>query len=203
MVKHNSKNGFTLIELIFAIVVVSISVISLPMMTQTTSKGIDANLVQEAIFAASAELNGAVSAHWDENSMEDDKNSLARVIDIEDDQCTNSRLKGHIEQPLHRRCLDSSDTDPLDGSADDEIFALEDMQHDADSVFIDGQKGASGYKKDYNSKVEVTRNIDFNGTNEHIKEIKLTITDTDGKTITILRTYSSNIGEIDFYKRTY
>lgn len=48
-----SKNGFTFIELIFAIVVIAISVISLPTIIQATSSGVAKNLeVQEAIFKA-------------------------------------------------------------------------------------------------------------------------------------------------------
>ena len=197
------KSGFTLIELIFAIVVISISVISLPTMTQTTSKGIDANLVQEAIFAASAELNGAISAQWDENSMKDDKYSLSRVIDI-DDKCDNSHLlAGHIAQPLHRRCLTDSDISPLDGTADDEIYALEDMAHDLEDVFSTSSS-ANGYKKQYKSKIEISRGVDFNGSiDNHIKEIKLTITDSDENTITLLKTYSANVGEVDFFKKVY
>lgn len=194
------RSAFTLIELIFAIVVIGISVISLPMMSQTTTKGLDANLVQEAIFGASAELNGAITAHWDEHSLNDDKNALARVIDVNDTSCINSRKVGHIVQPFHRRCLDDSSIDPLNGTSDDEIFALEDMQHDATDVF-DSASSATGYKKSYQSKVEVTHSADFNGSNDEIKEIMLTITDADAKTITLLRSYSMNLGEVDYYKK--
>ena len=196
------KSAFTLIELIFAIVVISISVISLPMMTQTTSKAIDGNIVQEAIFAASAELNGVITAHWDENSMIDGNNSLARVIDI-DNNCTNKRLVGHIEQTLHRRCLDSSDTDPLDATNDDEIYALEDMAHSSQNIFDTDETSAQGYKKKYNSTVEIIRPANFNGSNDHIKEILLTVTDENENNITVLKTYSANIGEVDYYKKVY
>ena len=76
------RAAFTLIELIFAIVIIAISVISLPMMSQTVSEGIDANIVQEAIFASATELNEAVTAHWDENSIEASMpDSSARVIE--------------------------------------------------------------------------------------------------------------------------
>jgi len=196
------RGGFTLIELIFAIVVISISVMSLPMMTQTTSKGIEGNLVQEAIFAASAELNGVVTAHWDENSMEDDKNGLARMIDI-DNNCSDKRLLGHIPQPFHRRCLDNSDTNPLDGTSDSDIYALEDMQHGTQNIFDTDKTNAQGYKKRYNSQVTISRPSNFNGNSNHIKEILLTVTDKDGNKITVLKTYSANIGEVDYFKRSY
>ena len=53
MVRTSSTSkrfGFTMIELIFAIVIIAISVMSLPMMTQVTNKGLEESLVQEAIF---------------------------------------------------------------------------------------------------------------------------------------------------------
>ncbi|WP_366755894.1 type II secretion system protein [Sulfurimonas sp.] len=59
MVIH--KYAFTLIELIFAIVIIGISVMSLPMLTQVTSSAIEKNLVQEAIFASVAEINLATT----------------------------------------------------------------------------------------------------------------------------------------------
>jgi prepilin-type N-terminal cleavage/methylation domain-containing protein len=205
VVKLTSKKGFTLIELIFAIVVISISVISLPMMNQVNSKGLDSNLVQEAIFGATAELSGALTPHWDENSTVDDQNSLARVIDI-DNKCNEDgrehRLKGHINQPLHRRCLNDSGVDPADKNDSDEIFALEDMEHTAQDLF-DGESSANGYKKNYKSEVTLRRSVDFNGVNDHIKEINITIKDSDGNIITLLQAYSANIGEVDYYKRTY
>jgi len=75
------KRAFTLIELIFAIVIIAITVVSLPMMTQVISKGIEKNLLQEAIFAGAAVLNESVSAKWDENSVESptDPNAFSRV----------------------------------------------------------------------------------------------------------------------------
>lgn len=204
------RSAFTLIELIFAIVIIAISVISLPRMTRATSDGIEGNLVQEAIFIASAELNQAVAANWDENStVETGFNSLARVID--DGSCENNssspnyRLKaGHIAQPYHRRCLDSNTTG-IAGTAVTAAEALEDytgtklLQNNATGT-------ASGYKTTYSTLVTVTQNADFNGTNADIKMIEANTSKVeDGVTtlITSLKTYSANIGEVDYYKRTY
>jgi prepilin-type N-terminal cleavage/methylation domain-containing protein len=197
------KSGFTLIELIFAIVIISISVLSLPMMTQVTSKAINSNLVQEAIFAASAELNGVIAAHWDENSMFDDNSSLARVIDI-DNNCHDAKLTGHINQPLHRRCLNSSSINPKDSADDDTIYALEDLAHTSENIFSTSQTSAQGYKQEYNSIVEIDRtNTSFGSDTNNTKEIKLTVTNADGDVITILKSYSANIGEVDYFKKVY
>jgi len=55
------KHAFTLIELIFAIVIIGISFMSVPMMIQATSTGVSKNLeVQEAIFKAIVITKSAV-----------------------------------------------------------------------------------------------------------------------------------------------
>ena len=202
------KAAFTLIELIFAIVIIAISVISLPMMSQTVSKGIDSNILQEAIFAAATELNEAVTAHWDENSIElGMPDSSARVIDI-GGFCNNNanssafrQMPGHINQPLHRRCLDSSTTTPANTSVT-AVDSLDDMEHGNRNITI-GTPGAEGYKEIYQSNVVVSVGADFNGANNNIKSIVSTVKDENSNTIARLRTYSANIGEVDYYKRSY
>ena len=209
------KYAFTLIELIFAIVVIAISVISLPMMSQVAEKGISANIIQEAIFAASTELNEVTTANWDENSFEiGATDSFSRVIDIPSNpiRCENNsssqryrQLIGHINQPLHRRCLDSnittfSNTDVVD------VISLSDMNHSTQSIFTIGSiSDASGYKNNYYSSVDILHPADFNGTSSNIKKITITITsDLAGvNVITRLNTYSMNIGEVDYFKKEY
>lgn len=201
--------AFTLIELIFAIVIIGISVISLPMMTQTVAKGVDANIIQEGIFGAATQLNEAVTAHWDENSIEPEMpDSSARVIDV-DSWCNNNsndsdfrQMPGHINQPLHRRCLDLSSVTPDDGSNATNIsIDLNDMSGSQD--IFQGAKDESSYKNlTYKAVLSVTRPANFNGSNNNIKLITSTVAK-DGKTIALLRTYSANIGEIDYYKRNY
>ena len=200
------RNAFTLIELIFAIVIIAISVISLPMMSQVTAKGIDANLVQEAIFGAATKLNEAVTAHWDGNSLEPGEvSSFARVID--DGTCLNTlaayrQMPGHINQPLHRRCLDSLSTPPANTNVAG-IISLDDMAG-TNSIFLDSNS-EHGYKDNYTSVVVVEVNASFGLTanNPNIKSIVSTILDDSNQTISVLKTYSSNIGEVDYYKRSY
>lgn len=199
------RSAFTLIELIFAIVIIAISVVSLPMMNQAIAKGIDANLVQEAIFAAATELNEAVSANWDENSIDPaSPNSYARVIDHSGNcVAATKRMPGHILQKLHRRCLSDLTIDPSDGTAT-AIVALDDMAHTNQNIFVNATTDATGYKKKYFSTVEVDRNVSFDGANNpDIKRITITIRDEDNNILTSLKTYSANIGEIDYFKKAY
>lgn len=203
------RAAFTLIELVFAIVVIAIAVVSLPMMNQAISKGIDSNIVQEAIFAAATELNEVTTAHWDENSLEPgEPNSLARVI--ETGFCENNALlatyremPGHINQQLHRRCLDSNVTSPSNVNVAG-VTSLSDSIKTNVAIFINNiANQQSGYKTNYTADVGIVRPSIFGGTlNPDIKQVTITIK--DGATpITSLKTYSANIGEVDYYKKEY
>lgn len=189
-----------MIELIFAIVVVSIVVFSLPMMIQMVSKEVEDNIVQEAIFAASTELMESTSYYWDANSMQDNNlSNLERVININnvcESNASNPRYglaPGHIAQPYHRRCLENSAIAPADSNS--ALFPnLDNAEHADQLMFTDNTTDAVGYKEDYHSTVDVTRTNDT-------KVITVTVTTSGGDLITRLRTYSANIGEVDFYKR--
>ncbi len=192
--------AFTMIELIFAIVIIGIAVLSLPVMIQINSKGIESNIVQEAIFAASSQLMAASSGYWDVVSMNDNSVShISRVLNIGGD-CNSDRLRpGHIEQPLHRRCLDA-DTVPSNSS--DNIYQnLDNAVVTDENLLIDTTTGTSatasakGYKKLYTSSISI--NI-----TDNIKKVTSTIKD-GGNTVVVLKLLSANIGEIDYYKRRF
>lgn len=194
--------AFTMIELIFAIVIIGISVLSLPAVISVVNKGIEENIVQEAIFAASAELMSASTGYWDERSMEDmNQSELSRVIDINGGcnyTATSSRYRlkpGHILQPYHRRCLDSNSSTGLDASINSNIYSLDDAAYSNQSLFTDYTTEASGYKKEYNASLSVTRSGD-------IKTLTISVSDANsGETLTVLKAQSANIGEVEFYKK--
>jgi type II secretory pathway pseudopilin PulG len=199
--------GFTMIELIFAIVGIGISIMSLPTMTNVINNGMENNLNQEAIFAASAKLMDATSGYWDENSMQDiNKSHISRVINIDDDDSdptndcgvTTKLRPGHINQPFHRRCLDDLTTSPTN-TKEDNIYDLDDYEHTDEKIFITYSQSSSGYKQDYKSSIDVTPN----SSDANIKEITITIKDESGNTVTVLKTYSANIGETEYFKRTF
>ena len=200
--KRLSRRAFTLIELIFAIVIISIAVISLPMMTQVNNRGIENSMVAEAIFGASAELMNASAGYWDANSMHDNNRShLSRVIDI-GSICENNsssprhRLRpGHIAQPLHRRCLDSA-TIAVVNVADNIYVNLDNAVYTNRHMFLSTNPQASGYKDNYKSSLFVEQIND-------IKYMQIEVTNSKGEVVTILKMQSANIGEIDYYKRTF
>ena len=205
MVKRKNtlkRAAFTMIELIFAIVVVSIAVISLPMMIQTTSKGIEDNIVQEAIFAASAELMGATSYYWDNNrSMEDMALSrLERVVDVDSD-CDTDRLRpGHVNQPFHRRCLDSNAAGGVNYTTGEASgVGLNRSVHGDQTIFDNPAADAASYKEAYTGTMAIAQGFG----DANVKELTASIRNSDGDIVTSLKIYSANIGEIDYYRRRF
>ncbi len=226
MVRESSSKryAFTLIELIFAIVVIAISIMSLPMMTRVTAKGMQNNLLQEAIFASAAELSRATTFVWDDASLLDaiptiSIDELSRVINVNAvNDCTDSgstdslgnaiwKRPGHIS----RRCLNNPAPEPSTGNSNslhqaaDTNFKSPYERRDTNSAGIFDK---SGYKVNYESKVTVKRCggttcVDFNDLN--MKEIEVIIKQkledgTYSEVKTRLRTYSANIGEVTYAK---
>jgi len=206
-VRGVARDAFTLIELIFAIVIIAISVVSLPMMTRVTADGLEANLVQEAIFAASATLIDATTYNWDENSTDDESFSeFSKVVNT--GGCiagSPNKMIGHI----NRECLNDNTTSPYAGGAYNR--SVDFAEHPTTSIFIAGSTpSAASYKKDYNSTVRVTTckagetftQFGVEADNPNLKEIEIKITSADSTdTLVLLRAYSANIGEVEVDSR--
>ena len=195
-----AKTAFSMIELIFAIVIIGVAVLSLPMMSQVTSRGIENNLAQETIFAASAELNQVMSYYWDDRSIEDGNTSLSRVIDSSNDcDDTTKQRVGHV----HRRCVNSdSNAAPTIGSDAGDLDDIDDVNMASEALFIGGSS-AQAYKQNYTSVVNVTLSNFGTAGNNDIKKITVTVFDEDGNTVTALSSYVANVGEVGYHKRTY
>ncbi len=208
------KSAFTLIELIFAIVIIAISVMSLPMMTQATSKGIEANIVQEVIFATGAILNESTTYYWDTSSMEDTNSSggYSRVINTTVggiDECLGGgapyRRVGHI----NRQCLDDNTTiqDSI-GDSDSIEQAETDYSND---LILRGNAAAATYKDSYSATATVNSCKDGGcvqfgqeNNNTNLKEIEIQVTPTgSANVLVILRAYVANIGEVEPEKRVF
>ena len=222
MVKNSKRYAFTLIELIFAIVVIAISVISLPMMTQVTSKGIETNLVQEAIFASVAEINMATTYIWDENSFIDDNESSSNTNDLSrvlwtgtTNDCNGpfggiQRRGGHI----NRRCIDNPATRIYTGvNYLNALEAAEGANQGYKSIYDVADTHASGYKDLYTSKLDVVLckpatncpdrfGDNSNDSNFNLKRITVTVKNSNGDVVTSLTTFSANIGEVPYARRS-
>jgi len=72
------RKGISLIELVLAIVVIAISVMSVPMMLQQGAKSDSFSMMQEAILAARTKMGNILSYKWDDNAT-DGNNSEGRL----------------------------------------------------------------------------------------------------------------------------
>jgi len=206
MVKYYGlkRKAFTLIELIFAIVIIAISVLSLPMMIQVISKGIENNLIQEAVFAASAQLNEATTYTWDEFSTEDSNISeLSRVVNTNTDGCT---VAGNRPGNINRECLTNLLTRPYDTPSANARSINSIAYSVPQSIFIAGSNPSeTGYKNNYDSTLIVTRcntgtctQFGDEVNNVNLKQIEYKIIDSnDASTLVLIRAYSANIGELE------
>jgi len=195
----NKKYAFTLIELIFAIVIIGIAAMTLPTMSQTSNQSMQNNIVQEAILLASLELKKATSGSWDNNSL-DANSTYAEVIQMAAADCnaTTKLRPGHISQPKHRKCLDNLTIVAADANSLLPDYNINNAVTLGRVSMIDNYLGAAdGYKQQFFNQITVTN--DGNGT----KEINITITDANNNVITRLSTLGINVGEVGYHSREY
>lgn len=207
------RSAFTMIELIFAIVIIAISIVSLPMMIQTTTKGIENNIIQEAIFAAAAILNESTTYYWDKHSLNDINSSggYSRVVNT--GNCSNtvpSKRSGHI----NRQCLDDNSTTPFNGLDNGAIEWVANVYNNQ-PVLEGVGPGAATYKDAYNATATVTNcgtggciyfglPTDTNPTKKSIKQIQISITKAGvANPIIVLRAYATNIGEVKPQRKVF
>lgn len=227
------RYAFTMIELIFALVIMGIVFLTLPLILINDSSSVEQNLIQEAVFASSAKLGQVLTYPWDENSPDPGTTLTASNVlrtqtatpTVFDRVGTSDFRVGHIIQPLHRRLTPNSAernaSTPL-GADGGDLDDLDDFHGTTETLIPTTSTG--GYKKNYQITTTVSYLTDtpvFIGANDvnytfdtgaisanptNIKMIE-TVTDQNDSnvwsTIVRLRTFSANIGETDFYKRTY
>ena len=224
------RKAFTMIELIFAIVIISIAVLSLPVMMRVNDHAIENNVAQEALFAVSAKMMQVLSYPWDEHSVNSASPAIyTKIVDIPGGTAAYRRTYdmyglanangnfriGSIIENGHRRFHNhlSADASVSNLNVDDTaaIDAIDDRG--ATNIPFDNAAATStGYKEIYTMDVTVSYIADTgspfifaaagNNTPSNMKLVTVDIKDNTGILVK-LRAYSANIGEIDFAKRRY
>ncbi|MDO9266105.1 MAG: prepilin-type N-terminal cleavage/methylation domain-containing protein [Sulfurimonas sp.] len=194
------RAAFTLIELIFAIVVMSIVVLSLPMMSQVISSGIEKNLVQEAVLVTSGDILKTISGKFDENSRTDDENyekilysSDAEVIAIDG----NGSRAGNINIIFDNNTTLRPTLSGLDGV---ETVDNEDDVDDysiTDGYAVTESGSGAGYKQLYKKSIIITQKT-FNGVNDaNAKKVEVTFKNEDAtEELVKMHTYTFNTGSV-------
>jgi len=224
------KHGFSLVELVLSIVVIGISLMTIPLMLGQSSKSNQYALMQESILAARTKMGNILSFKWDDNAKDINK-SIIRVLDVRlgnvdlnRSSLGNIRRKGHIKESGRRRMSNFERNASLGQEVADEFNDIDDF--DGESVLVApanfGEEGKFDYVdadlnlttivrfiSDDTNYSKQTINFDFNvssATNDvnkstNIKMIELNATSKNRDFPFVFRTFSSNIGQSLLYER--
>ena len=207
--------AFTMIELIFAIVIIGVTVLTVPMMIETNNKALEANIAQEAIFLTSAVLSMTTTMVWDNRSVtptaDSDNYVLAKILDINgtnnhDRVVFDSTLRtGGINEDKHRQFFDYNASNltqhiPAQGGDSTLNFEGEVNTTELGYKFNYGVVINRGYVPDNSGVFERTLS---NRGPTNLKMTEVEISDENGELITVLRAYTANIGETDYAKRSF
>lgn len=190
------RYAFTFIELIFSIVIIGVAVISLPIINQQISRGIENNLAQEAVMLASADVVRAMSGQWDENSRVDNFD-FEYIVFTNDAEVTladgNTTRPGYINIPYHQdntlrptSGADTGDTEPDD--IDDYITSTDNA--------IDSSGSSENFKDQYTKTISVVSPASFGslGSNLNFKQITIQYAKSNTEPLVQLHMYVANTG---------
>jgi prepilin-type N-terminal cleavage/methylation domain-containing protein len=196
------KSAFTLLELIFAIVIIGIAALSLPMISQVTSKGSEKSLAQEAIFIAFTEITKVVSSAWDENSRVL-TNDFEYVIYASNAEATSSAVNdlqgrsGNINI-LYNNTDGGRTIRPtmvvLDGGEARENDVDDYNITDANATGSAGSE--TGYKYQYKKDITVSYPASFGNlvNSANIKRIQISVNDASGNQLVSFYMFATNSG---------
>ena len=214
------KHAFTMIELIFAIVVVGVTMLTIPLMIQANNQAIERTLSGEAIFLASSVAAVATTSVWDNRSIvdtgDDDVYVLAKILDVNDagtqfgriDTDSNIRVGG-LNENRHRQFFDFNNSA---GAPDGGYTRPEQVGTDVLGLTIDNSASdIAGYKQAYTVTAERSYVSDAanvlgivgSGGRSNLKMIEVTVPVVGDVQKVVFRAYIANIGEVDYEKRSF
>ena len=104
------RSAFTMIELIFALVIMGIVFLTLPLILIQNADSVEDNIIQESIFLSSSKMSQLLTFQWDENSKETgiilsaaDVLTVSATGDNELDRNISDFRRGHFREDKHRR----------------------------------------------------------------------------------------------------
>lgn len=157
-----------MIELIFALVIMGIVFISLPLVLINNSKSLEDNLIQESIFLTSSKITHIMGLQWDNNSSESGVGTLAAsdVVDVTAGAADLNRSfsdfrVGHFQEDKHRRMTPDGDKRfataalGIEGTLYDDV---DDFHGQTATALVTGADTTTqfGYKKAYRTDINVS-----------------------------------------------
>jgi len=205
------KKAFSLIELIFAIVVLSVAFLAIPQLFQASSSNVEEVIKEEAAFQGIRTAGAILTYYWDESTSPDQNNSFildTRAGDSELNRTSSTSIYRIGNQQLAKKrrfytsityASDSMGLEANDNNVYDDIDDFNGKQETVTSSLVDMiLQPRIFYISDsanYSSN-RITATIPTsaltNSTN--IKMIELNVSDTNGNLILVYRTFACNIG---------
>jgi len=216
------KKGFTFIELVVAIVVIGIALMSVPLMLSQASKSNEFSINQEAILAGATKIGDILTYPWNETNS----STIQYIFDVKGDSDLNrskndnnrriGNFKAKYRRKFYNQITEANAT--LGHDKGNEYDDIDDFN--GVSEIINGS-GTGDYLMDLNLSTKVfyisddanyssspTLNFDLNissvthTTNLKMIEVKV-YNNTNHELITTLRAFSANIGSYELLYRTF
>jgi len=210
-----NKRAFSLVELIFSIVIIGISFLSIPTIMTVISRSTEATVDTKGYYHALAQMGIILSKSWDENNVDDwDEANVVYILDTDDNNldtdCNGTKLGLYQDSEYRRQCEENNSSNPnaslssTFGTADDGEISFDDLDD-----FDGGTQTVENFKIDIgvayvdsNPQDLSTTTTEFNipigvssGTTSNIKEVNVTISNTNNNEVLgTIKYYGFNIG---------
>ena len=114
MIYGKNRNGIAMIELIFAITVMGIVMLSAPMLINRATSGAYVAMQQESVAAAATQINMIMTAEWDEMDTNVTRGEpVLRTASTVFNQCTGTRdMPAGVTAASGRYCKTLDGTNP-------------------------------------------------------------------------------------------
>jgi len=219
------KKGFTFIELIIAIVVIGIALMSVPLLLSQSSRSDEFSINQEAILAATTKIGDILTYPWNETNS----SGILHVFDVThgdsdlnrspDDNST--RRIGHFKEKYRRKFYDqiTEANATLGHDKGNEFDGMGDFNGTDDNI---SSSGTGDYLMNLNLSTRVfyisddanyssSPTLNFGDLNvspatptTNIKMVKVNVSDAHtNQIITTLKAFSCNIGSYQLLYRTF
>ena len=213
------RNGSSMIELIIAIVVMSMAMMTLPIMLTTTQNNNTFIIQQEAILIAKTQLDNILTYPWDENS--EDNNFNVGILDTNSTNYSRADRVGLVIANKRRKFfttttwastigLETGETTPddIDDFHDKEknLTDINDVNATLDYKLSNDLNMTIPVK--YISDINLTAIFDFNETSTptgttNIKMVEVSLKNSFLDKDITLRAFSCNIGANQLLRRSF
>jgi len=198
LISNKKRKAIAMIELIFAIVIIGITLLSVPLMVNQASQSTYTTLQQEAISAAASNMSLILSREWDEA---DTNTSLGAPILTTSSGTYNQAARTNLRSRTYFTSVGgtlSASTTFSDGDSDDVDDA------NGATTLVDDTDGDDLIDQDMTISTVVSYR---NGATSDIKDISILLTTTNtasvlDKNIT-LNAFSCNIGSYKLERRVF